>query len=235
MPAYVFEPAGVPSVAVSGTDMRFPVRRIFCVGQNYAAHVREMGADPDRAPPFFFGKPADAVVDAGVDYGAVIPYPPQTANFHREIELVVAIGTGTGGSGIAVAAALGHVFGYGVGIDLTRRDVQQKAREAGRPWDWAKGFDNSAPCAAIHRIADVGHPATGRIWLAVDGAMRQDGDLGEQIWSVPEVIAAISQSVALRPGDLIFTGTPAGVGPLLPGNRVTGGIAGLGEIRIDIA
>jgi fumarylpyruvate hydrolase len=229
MTEFVLAPAGIPSVAVSGTDSRFPVRRIFCVGQNYAAHAREMGSDPDRAPPFFFGKPADAVADAG----STIPYPPQTANFHHEIELVVAIGTG--GSDILAVAALGHVFGYAVGIDLTRRDLQQQAREAGRPWDWAKGFDNSAPCAAIHRAATVGHPSTGRIWLAVDGTVRQDGDLGELIWTVPEVIAAISQSVALRPGDLIFTGTPAGVGPLVPGNRVTAGIDGLGEIRIDIA
>ncbi len=229
MTEFVFAPAGIPSVAVSGTDSRFPVRRIFCVGQNYAAHAREMGSDPDRVPPFFFGKPADAVVDNG----ATIPYPPETANFHHEIEMVVAIGKG--GSDIAAATAPGHVFGYSVGIDLTRRDLQQQAREAGRPWDWAKGFDKSAPCAPIHRVSTIGHPSSGRIWLAVDGAVRQDGDLAELIWTVPEIIAAISQSIALQPGDLIFTGTPAGVGPLVPGNRITAGIDGLGEISIDIA
>ncbi len=229
MTTHVFPAAPVPSVAVAGTDARFPVRRIFCVGRNYAAHAREMGSDPDREPPFFFGKPADAVIDDG----ATIAYPPETSNFHYEIELVVAIGTG--GRDIAADAALGHVFGYAVGIDLTRRDLQQEAREAGRPWDWAKGFDNSAPCAPIRRVAEVGHPARGRIWLAVNGVVKQDADLGELIWQVPEVIAIVSRSMLLCPGDLIYTGTPAGVGPVVAGDVMTGGIEGIGDIRISVA
>jgi fumarylpyruvate hydrolase len=228
MTGYVFSPAPVPSVAVAGSDARFPVRRIFCVGRNYASHAREMGSDPDREQPFFFGKPADAVIDDG----ATIAYPPETADLHYEIELVVAVGKG--GRDVAVADALGHVYGYAVGIDLTRRDLQQSAREAGRPWDWAKGFDNSAPCAAIQPVARVGHPNAGRIWLAVNGDVKQDGDLGELIWRVPEVISAISRSMLLCPGDLIYTGTPAGVGPVVAGDVMTGGIDGVGEIRITI-
>ncbi len=229
MTAHVFPAATVPTVAVAGTIARFPVRRIFCVGRNYAAHAREMGSDPDREPPFFFGKPADAVVDDG----AIIAYPPETSNFHYEIEMVVAIGTG--GRDIAADAALDHVYGYAVGIDLTRRDLQQEAREAGRPWDWAKGFDNSAPCAPIRRVADIGHPASGRIWLAVNGVVKQDADLGELIWQVPEVIAIVSRSMLLCPGDLIYTGTPAGVGPVVAGDVMTGGIDGIGSISISVA
>ncbi len=226
---YVVPPPPIPSVAVAGTHERFPVRRIFCVGRNYAAHAREMGFDSDREPPFFFTKPADAVVDDG----ATIPYPPETADLHYEIELVVAIGVG--GRDIAMADALDHVFGYAVGIDLTRRDLQATAKSMGRPWDWAKGFDLSAPCGLIHPAASVGDPATGRIWLALDGAIKQDADLSELIWSVPETIAAVSRSMNLKPGDLIYTGTPAGVGPVVSGEIMTGGIDGLGEIRITVA
>jgi len=215
-------------VAVEGTAERFPVRRILCVGRNYAAHAREMGKDPDREPPFFFLKPADTVVDSG----AAIPYPPLTGNLHHEIELVVAIGTG--GTDIPVARARDHVFGYGVGLDLTRRDLQLEARDKGRPWDWGKGFDRSAPCAALRPAARAGHPEHGRIWLAVNGEVRQDADIADLIWSVPEVVAIASQAMELKPGDLIMTGTPAGVGPLVPGDRVTGGVEGLGEIAITI-
>ncbi len=207
---------------------RFPVRRIFCVGRNYAAHAREMGRDPDREPPFFFTKPADAAFDAG----GTIDYPPETNDLHHEIELVVAIGVG----GVAIAAerALEHVFGYGVGIDLTRRDLQARAKELGRPWDWAKGFDYSAPVSPIRPAAAIGHPGSGRIWLAVDGMVRQEGDLGEMIWSVAEVIVAASRSVALRPGDLFMTGTPAGVGAIERGQTVTGGVDGVGAIRVVV-
>lgn len=217
-----------PSVAVAGTGDRFPVRRIFCVGRNYAAHAREMGKDPDREPPFFFTKPADAVADSG----AAIPYPPLTKNLHHEIELVVAIARS--GSRIAPGKALEHVWGYGVGIDLTRRDLQNAAKEAGRPWDWGKAFDLSAPCGPLVPVSRSGHLKTGRIWLAINGEVKQDADLSELIWPVADVIAICSEAVELRPGDLIFTGTPAGVGALNPGDRVTGGVDGIGEIEIMI-
>lgn len=223
---FVFAPPAQPAVAVAGTGARFPVRRIFCVGRNYAAHAREMGAD-DREPPFFFGKPADAVVQSP----AAIPYPSDTVDLHHEIELVCAIGKG--GSDIAVEAALEHVFGYAVGIDLTRRDRQAEAKKAGKPWDVAKGFDRSAPISAI-RPATGGHPREGRIWLAVDGEVRQDGDLADMIWSVPEVIAHLSRSFELAPGDLIYTGTPEGVGAVAAGQTLTGAIDGIGEIEVRI-
>jgi fumarylpyruvate hydrolase len=226
---FVVIPPAVPSVAVTGTAARFPVRRIFCVGRNYAAHAREMGKDPARDPPFLFMKPADAVVDSG----ASVPYPPQTKNFHHEIELVVAIGQG--GTDIPVETALDHVYGYAVGIDLTRRDLQNAAKEAGRPWDWSKGFDRSAPIAPLHQVRDVGHIGKGRVWLAVNGKTKQDSDLSKMIWSVPEIIAFISQSMALKPGDLIMTGTPEGVGPIVKGDLMTGGIDSLGEIKISVS
>jgi fumarylpyruvate hydrolase len=228
MPDFVFAPPEPVSVAVAGQTARFPVRRIFCVGRNYAAHAREMGKDPDRDPPFFFTKPADAVVDSG----STIPYPPLTGNLHHEIELVVAIGQG--GLNISRHSALGHVWGYGVGIDLTRRDLQEDAKATGRPWDWSKGFDLSAPCAPIVPVPVCGRPDSARIWLSVNGANRQDADISELIWPVADIIAACSQAVALAPGDLIFTGTPAGVGALRPGDVVRGGIDGLGEIEIRI-
>lgn len=228
MPDYVFPPPPVASVAVAGTDARFPVRRIICVGRNYAAHAREMGRDPDREPPFFFLKPADTVVDNG----ATVPYPPETSNFHYEIELIVAIGTG--GANIRKERALEHVYGYSVGIDLTRRDLQLAAREQGRPWDWGKGFDLSAPIAPIHPVAEVGHPSAGRIWLAVDRQVKQDSDIAKLIWPVEDIIAIVSKSIALKPGDLIMTGTPEGVGPVNPGQTITGGIDGLGEISLTI-
>lgn len=228
MTEFVLPPPLVPSVAVAGTQARFPVRRILCVGRNYAAHAREMGRDPDREPPFFFLKPADTVVDDG----ATVPYPPETSNFHYEIELVVAIGKA--GRDIPIERALEHVWGYAVGIDLTRRDLQLAAREQGRPWDWGKGFDLSAPIAPLRPVAEVGHPSTGRIWLAVNGAVKQDSDIAKLIWSVPEIIAIASRSMELRPGDLIMTGTPEGVGPVERGEVMTGGIEGLGEIRIAV-
>ncbi|AWC23610.1 Fumarylpyruvate hydrolase [Aminobacter sp. MSH1] len=228
MATFVFAPSAPASVAISGSSERFPVRRIFCVGRNYAAHAREMGNDPDREPPFFFGKPADAVVDSGV----TIPYPPLTNDLHHEIELVVAVGRG--GSDIDAAEALGHVWGYGIGIDFTRRDLQDTAKKLGRPWDWAKGFDRSAPCGPLIRASEIGHPAKGRIWLAVNGETRQQGDLADMIWLVPEIVAICSQSMELKAGDLIFTGTPAGVGAVGPGDRITGGVDGVGQIAISI-
>jgi fumarylpyruvate hydrolase len=225
---FIIDPPPQVSVAVRGSDSRFPVRRVYCVGRNYEAHAREMGKDPTREPPFMFQKPADAVIEGG----SVIAYPPQTGNFHHEIELVVAIARG--GRNIGIDRANEHVFGYAVGIDLTRRDLQLAARDAGRPWEWGKAFDHSAPCAPIVRAAEIGHPSKGRIWLSVNGSVKQDADISQLIWSVPEVIAFVSASMALAPGDLIFTGTPAGVGPLVTGDAVTGGIDGIGDIGIRI-
>ncbi|PZO90593.1 MAG: fumarylacetoacetate hydrolase, partial [Sphingomonas sanxanigenens] len=206
----------IPTVAVEGLEARFPVRRIFCVGQNYADHAREMGGDPDRAPPFFFSKPADAVAANG----ATLPFPSRTENLHHEVELVVALGAG--GENLSPEAAAKAIFGWTVGIDLTRRDLQAEAKKAGRPWDMAKGFDRSAPLGAIRPGMP---PASGAITLGIDGEQRQSGNLDQMIWSVPEVIANLSTYVALAPGDLIFTGTPAGVGPILRGQTV--------EARID--
>lgn len=226
--ALVFPPQDTPTVAVADSDDRIPVRRIFCIGRNYAAHAREMGRDPDREPPFFFLKPADAVVEDG----ATIPYPPQTENLHYEAELVAVIGKG--GVNIAEADALDHVWGYGVGNDLTRRDLQLVAREQGRPWDLGKGFDRSAPIAPIHPVSKVGHPSKGSIKLTVNGEVKQDADLSELIWSIPEMISILSHSMELKAGDVIMTGTPAGVGPLVPGDVCVVTIEGVGELTTTI-
>lgn len=225
---FLFPPLAPVSLAVVGETGRFPVRRIFCVGQNYAAHAREMGKDPTRDRPFFFSKPADAVVASG----SAIPYPSRTTDFHHEIELVAAIGRG--GADIAKEAALDHVLGYAAGVDLTRRDLQSEARKAGRPWDLAKGFDHSAPLGPIALAARIGHPAKGRIRLAVNGATRQDADLSDMTWSVAEIVAILSEFVRLEAGDLIFTGTPAGVGPIVAGDRLGGEIAGVGTVELSI-
>lgn len=213
----------VPTLPIDGSADRFPVRRIFCVGQNYAEHAREMGSNPDRAPPFFFTKPADAVVENG----ASLPFPSRTQDLHHEVELVVALGAG--GTDVAVEDALALIYGWAVGIDLTRRDMQAVAKKAGRPWDMAKGFDCSAPIGPIHPGTP---PASGAIALSIDGDPRQSGDLGDMIWSVPEIIANLSTYVELAPGDLIFTGTPAGVGPIAPGQAVRATIAGLPPLDI---
>ena len=228
MTDYVIAPPAAPSVAVEGGSARFPIRRVFCVGRNYAAHAREMGKDPTREPPFFFMKPADAVVPAQ----GVVPYAPLTADLHHEIELVVALGRG--GSNVAPEAALDLVWGYGVGVDLTRRDLQDTAKKMSRPWDWAKGFDASAPCSAIRPVASVGQPSQGRIWLEVNGELKQEGDLRDLIWPVADVISHISRAVALAPGDLVYTGTPAGVGPLAPGDRVRGGVDGVATFEFEV-
>lgn len=221
-------PPPQPTVPVAGTDAVFPVRRIYCVGRNYAAHAREMGHDPDREPPFFFAKPADALVPDG----SRIPFPPATEDLHHEVELVVAIGEG--GFEIAVERALGHIFGYAVGIDLTRRDVQAVAKKMGRPWTMAKGFDRSAPIGAIRPVSEIGHPDRGRIALAVAGTVRQESDLSHQIWSVPETIAHLSRLVELRPGDLVFTGTPEGVSEVNPGDRLDAEIERVGRLSVTI-
>lgn len=214
----------IPTVAIEGTADRFPVRRIFCVGQNYAEHAREMGGDPDRAPPFFFTKPADAVVD----HGARLPFPPLTQNLHHEVELVVALGAG--GADIASDKAEGLIFGWGVGVDLTRRDLQAAAKAAGRPWDMAKGFDASAPVGPLRPGLP---PTSGAIALSIDGQQRQAGDLSDMIWSVPEIIATLSTYVTLAAGDLIFTGTPAGVGPIQPGQRLWATIEGMAALELS--
>ena len=224
---YVFAPPPQASIAVAGEDRRIPVRRIFCAGRNYAAHAREMGMD-DRDPPFFFTKPADAVVDGGV----TIPYPPDTDDLNHEAELVAVIGTG--GRNISIEDSLDHVWGYALGNDLTRRDIQIRARDQGRPWDLGKGFDNSAVIGPAHSVSEVGHPSEGWIRLSVNGELKQDGNLNEMIWKLPEMIAILSRSMELRPGDLIMTGTPAGIGPLVPGDVCVVAIEGMGEMMTTI-
>ena len=229
----VFPPPPLPVLAVAGTVDVFPVRRIYCVGRNYADHAREMGAldqAEGREPPFFFGKPGDALVTGAGEIQ--VPYPPQTANLHHEVELVVALGRG--GYDIPAASALDCVFGYTVGLDLTRRDVQARAKEKGQPWDMGKGFEASAVAGTICPVAQSGHPAAGRIWLSVNGQVRQDGDLSQMGWKVAEIIANLSTYVRLAHGDLIYTGTPAGVGPIVAGDVLVGGIAGVGELQARI-
>ncbi|TPG59739.1 FAA hydrolase family protein [Roseomonas nepalensis] len=226
-PGYVLPPPPVASLPVAGRAARLPVRRIYCVGRNYVAHIREMKEADERDPPFFFQKPRDSLVPDG----ATIPYPADTADFQYEVELVAAIGTG--GRDIPAAEALRHVFGYAIGIDLTRRDRQRDARDRQLPWEMGKSFDLSAPCGPVHPAAPGGAPG-GAIALAVNGVEHQRGQIGEMIWSVPEVIAQLSRSYALEPGDLVFTGTPAGVGPLVPGDVVTASIEGLGTLTLTI-
>ena len=217
-----------PTVTIAGIEDRFPVRRVYCIGRNYGAHAREMGHDPDREPPFYFMKPADAVVQGATS----ISYPTRTEDLHHEIEMVVAIGKD--GQNIAAEVALEHVYGYAVGIDLTRRDLQKQAKKAGRPWATAKGFDQSAPISVIHPAVDIGHPSSGRIWLAINDENRQLGDINELIWGVAEAIEELSTLFELKQGDLLFTGTPAGVGTVNAGDRITGGIEGIDEIKITV-
>ena len=227
MNAYVTAPPPQIAVPVQGGGL-FPVRRVYCVGRNYAAHAREMGGGPVREQPFFFAKPADALVTGGAD----TPYPPATANLHHEVELVLAIGLG--GAEISVETAGTHVFGYAAGLDLTRRDLQEQAKAARQPWDMGKGFDASGPIGMIAPAGSIGHPASGRITLQVNGETRQSGELADMIWPVPEIIAALSRLVRLAPGDLIFTGTPDGVGPLHRGDVLRGEIAGVGLVETRI-
>jgi fumarylpyruvate hydrolase len=215
---------------VAGTTQHFPVRRVYCVGRNYAAHAREMGGDPTREPPFFFCKPADAIVCIGAGETVTVPFPSETNDLHHEIELVVAIGRG--GSRIAVERAHEHVFGHAVGLDMTRRDLQAQAKKTGRPWEAGKAFDQSAPIGPLQPVAATGPLGGAAIWLTVDGAERQRSTLDELIWSVPEVIANLSTLFELRPGDLIYTGTPEGVAKVERGQTMRGGIDGLGEIGV---
>ena len=224
---FIFPPVAPVVLSVAGSDAVFPVRRVYCVGQNYAAHVAEMGGD-GRQPPFFFSKPADALMPGG---GRIV-YPPRTANLHHEVELVVALRDG--GADIPPQQALARVFGYAVGIDLTRRDLQAQAKGSGRPWEMAKAFDQSGPVGALTPAAQCGHPASGRIWLNVNGIVRQDGDLGQMTWNVAEIIANLSSYVRLAAGDLIFTGTPAGVSAVTRGDVLECGIDGVGNLGIEL-
>jgi fumarylpyruvate hydrolase len=227
--SYAIDFPGVITLPVEGSQSAFPVGRIYCVGRNYAEHAREMGHDPDREPPFFFMKPADAIVSNG----ATIPFPQMTKDLHHEIEMIVAIGKG--GADIAVDKALDHVFGYGVGLDMTRRDLQGEAKKMGRPWEMGKAFDHSAPCTALKVVAQVGHPAKGAIWLKVNGEVKQTGDLADLIWNIPETISYLSHLVTLRPGDIIMSGTPAGVGPVQRGDRLEGHVEGVGDLVVSYA
>jgi fumarylpyruvate hydrolase len=226
MADYIFAPPAIPAVPVEGTSAVFPVRRILCVGRNYAAHRAEMGGD-DREPPFFFSKPADAIVPPGQD----APYPSMTANLHHEVELVAALGGG--GANVSPADALALVFGYAVGVDLTRRDLQNAAKDKGHPWDASKGFDAAAPIGVIRPAARCGD-VKGRIRLSVNGETRQDSTVANMIWSLPEIIAEASRLWRLAPGDLIYTGTPEGVGPLRRGDRLHGEIEAVGALDFAI-
>jgi fumarylpyruvate hydrolase len=226
--SYVIDVPATPSLPVVGQKGRFPVHRIYCVGRNYAAHAREMGKDPEKEPPFFFLKPADAIVPEG----GQVHYPPGTSNLHHEIELVVAVHRE--GFQIPADRALEHVYGYAVGLDMTRRDLQMQARDMGRPWDFGKAFDESAPLSAIYPVSSHGHHSTGKINLKVNGELRQSADLQDMIWSVPETIAFLSNYYRLRPGDLIFTGTPAGVGSVKKGDVLLGEVQGVGELKVTI-
>lgn len=228
MPTYAFEPPAQPAVAIRGATALFPARRVYCVGRNYAAHAVEMGHDPNREPPFFFMKTPDALLpDRGV-----FPYPTETSDVHHEVEMVVALSGG--GRDVAEAEALGLVFGYAVGIDFTRRDLQAEAKRLARPWEVGKAFDHAAPCGPIAPAAEIGHPASGAVTLDVNGTRVQEGDLNQLIWTVPEMIAGLSRLFELRPGDMIFTGTPAGVGPVLRGDRLEGAVAGVGTLSITV-
>lgn len=227
-PRYAFPPQPQPALPIRGSDALFPVHRIYCVGRNYADHAIEMGHDPDREPPFFFQKNPDSLILDGGEF----PYPDATKDVHHEFELVVALGEG--GKDIPLDHALAHVFGYAVGLDMTRRDLQGEAKKLGRPWEVGKSFEHSAPCSAIIPAKQTGHPDKGRVWLEVNGQVRQDGDLAQLIWKVPEVISHLSGLFVLRPGDLIYTGTPAGVGAVQRGDRMKGGVDGVGELSVVV-
>ena len=225
---YIFAPQPQPSLPIRGSDKLFPVHRIYCVGRNYAEHAIEMGHDPNREPPFFFQKNPDTLVPNG----GTFPYPDASKDVHHEFEMVVALKSG--GKNIVTSDALTHVFGYAVGLDMTRRDLQGEAKKLGRPWEVGKAFESAAPCSEIVPASAIGHPAGGAVWLKVNGETRQTGDLNQLIWKVPEMIAYLSGLFELRAGDLIFSGTPAGVGPVKCGDVLHGGIAGVGEIKVTV-
>ena len=224
---YVVVPSVIPVIPVSGTEQTFPVHRVYCVGKNYAAHVREMGSDPQRDPPCFFMKPADAATTS-----VRIPYPPGTKNYHYETELVLAIGKE--GRNISTENAADYIYGYAIGFDMTRRDLQTASGGLGHPWDTGKGFDHSAPVSSIYPASVAGNMENGRITLSVNGELKQDADLSQLIWKSNEIIAQLSRLYLLKPGDLIFTGTPAGVGAVLPGDKLLATIEKLGELSIEI-
>jgi fumarylpyruvate hydrolase len=226
---YVFEPLPIPSLPVVGSDRAFPVHRIYCVGRNYAEHAVEMGFDPTREPPFFFQKNPDNLLPPGKDF----PYPSRSNDVHFEIEMVVALGKG--GTDVPIESAMDLVYGYAVALDMTRRDLQGEAKKMGRPWEVGKAFEASAPCSAIVPAAEIGHPAAGKVWLEVNGAMRQTGDLDQMIWKVPEMISYLSALFTLQSGDLIFSGTPAGVGAVKRGDHLKGGVDKVGEIDVRVA
>jgi fumarylpyruvate hydrolase len=223
---FVIDIGPIPSLPIKGSDLRFPVRRIYCVGRNYAEHAREMGHDPSREPPFFFMKAASSIVQNN----STIAYPVGTKDLHHEIEMVVALHKG--GKNIPVDEALEHVWGYAVGLDMTRRDIQGEAKKMGRPWEMGKSFDESAPISELRPASEIGHPGKGAIWLKVNGQVKQQGDLSQQIWSVPEQIAQLSNLITLQPGDLIFSGTPAGVGPVKGGDLLEGHVDGVGDLKV---
>ena len=225
---YVIDPPPQASLPVRGSDGAFPVHRVYCVGRNYAAHAVEMGHDPDKEPPFFFQKNPDNLLPPGNDF----PYPVQTRDVHHEIESLVALGAG--GTDIPVARALDHVFGYGLALDMTRRDLQGEMKRLGRPWEIGKAFERSAPASEIVPAAEIGHPSQGAIWLDINGERRQQGDLNQMIWKVPEIIAYLSRYFSLASGDLILTGTPAGVGPVHPGDLLHGHVDGIGDLSLRV-
>ncbi|HKP24922.1 MAG TPA: fumarylacetoacetate hydrolase family protein [Dongiaceae bacterium] len=225
---YIFAPHSLPTLPIRGSDKMFPVHRIYCVGRNYAEHAIEMGHDPNREAPFFFQKNPDTLVPSG----GTFPYPDASKDVHHEFEMVVALKSG--GKDIAQDKALSHVFGYAVGLDMTRRDLQGEAKKLGRPWEVGKAFESAAPCSEIVPASVIGHPARGAVWLKVNGQERQKGDLNQLIWKVPEMIAYLSGLFELRAGDLIFSGTPAGVGPVKRGDVLHGGVDGVGELKVTV-
>nr|WP_157173757.1 fumarylacetoacetate hydrolase family protein [Pseudaminobacter salicylatoxidans] len=226
--AYVFEPAPIPALPVAGSQALFPVHRIYCVGRNFADHAIEMGHDPNKEPPFFFQKNPDTLVLPGRDF----PYPPETRDVHHEVELVVALKSG--GDNIPLDKALDCVYGYAVGLDMTRRDLQGEAKKLGRPWETGKAFENSAPCGPVHPVAEVGHPTSGAVWLKVNGEIRQSGDLNQMIWKVPEMISYLSRLFTLKAGDLVFAGTPAGVGAIVRGDEMLAHVDGVDELAFKV-
>ena len=225
--SYVFDPAPVATLPIRGSSDRFPIRRVYCVGRNYAAHAIEMGHDPNKEPPFFFQKNPD-----NVTFGEDFPYPNQTSDVHHEIELVVALGKG--GENIPVDQALDCVFGYCVGLDMTRRDLQGEAKKLGRPWEVGKAFEESGPCGEIVRASEIGHPDQGAVWLKVNGEMRQEGDLNQLIWKIPETISYLSGLFRLAPGDLIMSGTPSGVASVQRGDELHGHVDGVGDLKLKV-
>ena len=227
MPEYVVEPPNPVGLPVAGSDALFPVRRVYCIGRNYAAHSIEMGDDPDRDPPFFFQKNPN-----NLDPSGEFPYPAQSNDVHYEAEMAVALKLG--GTNIPVDKALDHVFGYALSLDMTRRDLQGAAKKKGRPWEVGKAFERSAPIGPLHPVSEVGHPSSGRLQLTVNGETKQEGDLNQMIWKVPEMISYLSDFFELAPGDVILSGTPAGVGPVVKGDVMEVSIEGLGTLRVPV-